>query len=487
MRWAVLVAPLLTAAVCAAEPPLDSHVEIPVDPVQALMREQAADTSLSLVQPTYPGMLPQRRAKYRIEDEGTVVDLGVATRNVAQLSSLTNDDALYQYVSADLRPVMLGSRRPGSPSVTGTFLLRVGVDTTAASNRPGAYDPFSNLLDVQRGSQPAAETVYTAYLEASDLVPGSRLRMGRQLVMHTGAFQLDGAHVAFRLGEHASAYAYGGVPVSYFVGNDAGNQLEGAGAVARPWPRTRLEAEYTHVRAQHVENDLVTVAAQQGFAHGVRLGVRFRQLDTQPWDVRLRLGLPIPLLGLLARVRLRQVLSDVHGGIAYPISPFTSVLGPERPLTNVSVEVTRPLLTQVDLTAGTQAQALASGKRYASQSYERVFAQVDLMELPWRGAFVTPIIEYWNVSKDATTQLGLRWTQRLSDRSETWIGTEYAQYLYDYLHDRQRNHARLYYTGVLWHPVDRFGIGLDLQAEQDPSATGGPFLTLTSWVTYAFP
>lgn len=487
MRWAALLGSLLTAAVCAAEGPLEPNVEVPVDPVQALLREQAVDTSLSLVQPMFPGTLPRRRATYRIDDEGVVVDLGVATRNVARFSSLTNDDALYQYVSANLQPVMLGSKEPGSPSLTGTFLLRVGVDTTASSNRPGAYDPFSDLLDVQRGDQAAAATVYTGYLEASDLVPGSRLRVGRQLVMHTGAFQLDGGHVAFRLGEHASVYAYGGVPVSYFLGSDAGDQLEGAGAVARPWPRTRVEAEYTHVRAQHVENDLVTVAAEQGFAHGVRLGARFRQLDTQPWDVRLRLGLPVPLLGLLARVRLRRVLSDVHGDVAYPISPFTSVLGPERPLTNVAVEVTRPLLTQVDLTVGTQIQALASGRQYGSQSYERVFAQVDLMELPWRGAFVTPILEHWNVSKDETTQLGLRWTQRLSARSETWVGTEYAQYLYDYLHDRQQNHARLYYAGMLWQPVDRLGVGLDFQAEQDPSATGGPFLTLTSWVTYAFP
>jgi hypothetical protein len=487
MRRAVLLGPLLTVAVCAAEPPLEPQADVPTDPVPALLREQATDTPLSLAQPTFPGTLPRRGATYRLEEGDLIVDVGVATRNVAQLSALTNDDDLYQYVSLNLQPVVLGSHEPGSPTVTGTFLLRVGVDTTAAANRPGTYNPFVNLFDVQRGEHAAAATVFTGFLEASDLVPGSKLRVGRQFVTHTGAFQLDGAHVALRLGEHAAAYAYGGVPVSYFFGSESGNQIEGVGVVARPWARTRVETEYTHVQAQRAENDLVTVAAEQRLAHGVQLGARFRQLDTNPWDLGFRLGVPVPWLGLMARVRVRQVLSDVRGDIAYPISPFTSVLGPERKLTNVAVEATRPMTTQIDLTAGTQIQALAAGKEYASQSYQRVFAQLDLAELPWRGAFVTPIIEHWTVSDDATTQLGLRWTQVLSNRLETWAGTEYAQYLYDYLHDRQHDHVRLYYLGMLWRPADRFHVGLDFQAEQDPSAHGGPFLTLTSWVTYAFP
>jgi hypothetical protein len=487
MRRAVLLGPLLTVAVCAAEPPLEPQTDVPTDPVQALLHEQATDTPLSLVQPTFPGTLPRRGAKYRLEDGDLVVDVGVATRNVAQFSALTDDDTLYQYVNVNLQPIALGSHEPGSPTLTGSFFLRVGVDTTAASNRPGTYDPFVDLLDVQRGDDAAAATVYTGFLEARDLVPGSRLRVGRQFVTHTGAFQLDGAHVALRLGEHAAAYAYGGVPVSYFFASESGDQIEGAGVVARPWARTRVETEYTHVQAEGAENDLVTVAAEQRLAHGVQLGARFRQLDTSPWDLGFRLGVPVPWLGLMARVRLREVLSDVHGDIAYPISPFTSVLGPERKLTNVVVEVTRPMTEQVDLTAGSQIQALASGKEYASHNYQRVFAQLDLAELPWRGAFVTPIIEHWNVSDDATTQLGLRWTQLLSDRLETWAGTEYAQYLYDYLHDRERDHVRLYYLGMLWRPGDRLGVGLDFQAEQDPSANGGPFLTLTSWVTYAFP
>ena len=68
---------------------------------------------------------------------------------------------------------------------------------------------------------------------------------------------------------------------------------------------------------------------------------------------------------------------------------------------------------------------------------------------------------------DSTTQLGLRWTQAVSSRLETWVGTDYARFLYDDIRRRERESVRLYYAGTLWRPCAGLEIGLDFEAEQN--------------------
>jgi len=89
---------------------------------------------------------------------------------------------------------------------------------------------------------------------------------------------------------------------------------------------------------------------------------------------------------------------------------------------------------------------------------------------------------------DSTTQLGLRWTQAVSSRLETWVGTDYARFLYDDIRRRERESVRLYYAGTLWRPCAGLEIGLDFEAEQnDTPSDEDPFFRLMTWVTYALP
>jgi hypothetical protein len=495
---AALLLGALLAGAPRAEPPAPSPAGAEIattDPAAFLARQEPDLPPVHLSQPAFPGMLPRRRQGFVLSDGDIVLDLGLTSRWVGRWSDLTSDQDFYQYVSAGLRPVPLGRPDPTAPAgkrvptVGGAFLFRFAQDVNGSPRDPlrsrGA-DPFRDVLDAELDRHDFAPRVFTGYLEANDLVPGSRLRVGRQYVFHTGAYQLDGGEVTMALGERAEAYAYGGAPVSYFT-DRGGTVLAGAGGAVRPWPRGRVEIEYTHAEADSEQNDLVTLAAEQRLARGVSLGARFRELGTDPWDVSLRLGALLKPLATTARFRYRQVLSDIHDA-AFPVAPLTAVLGPERRLVNVMLELTRPVTTGLEISGGAQAQEVPGPERFATRDYQRIFGRLDLLELPWRGAFVTPSIDHWRTGNEETTGFGVRWTQVVSSRLQTWVGTDHARFLYDYLRREQRENVRLYYAGALWRPHSGVDLAFDFEAEDNAIPTGeDPLYTLMAWVTCALP
>jgi len=330
--------------------------------------------------------------------------------------------------------------------------------------------------------------LYTAYVEAIDLGPLSRIRAGRQYLAESVDIRFDGALFeapAPFMPEVLRFSAYGGVPVNLYEASPQGDWLAGASAEASLGTRATVRLDYTHVTDER--DDARRTNARYGTTYRtVRDDDLFQLSFTHRLtrDVRLA-GRVSTFEGRSTRFEADALYQDGEGdfsmraryvaqlgsyrSLSFAFTPYDEQMGAYAPYHEVFLDARKGLAEGISLAGGGALRVLQDGSDEGAfnHGFARLFWRLDLTGIPWEGFSVGPLAEwYYRWSDEWTAQGSIDVSQRLG----AWRvggGTAYALYRFDEFFLEEREDVRTYYGSVEWSPITalRVRVAYDFQTD----------------------
>jgi hypothetical protein len=311
--------------------------------------------------------------------------------------------------------------------------------------------------------------VYTANVVADQVIPLTKLTLGRTYAGRLNSVQVDGGEAAVG-NEKFSVYGYGGRPVSFFF-DTKDEWVYGGGAELKLLKDTKVRAEYLGTNIENVKDNTFAARLDQGFSAG-NAYVEYRNIDGASQG-EVAGTLRVAETGTTLTAKYRQLFEtigvDPNQAFGFPISPFTTTLGPYSKNAQFDVNVYQRLLQYFLVGAGFELRKVQGGSNFDNRDYRKYRASIDVDVT--RYTHVQLVGEYWDVDSvvpgttDGKLHGGARVSHTFTKEMQAWAGTSWEQYKYDLSTMQRKEAVRKYYVGAQWSPVKRVSLLLDFDAE----------------------
>lgn len=396
---------------------------------------------------------------------------------------LGNDQDFYQYLRVRTDSVKLGNG-----AVTLSTYARFAADVNGdkgkyeGSRNGDLYYYYRDTLDAQLKHDEWAPRFYVGTATFDGVVKNTKATVGRLTLGHLNDFMLDGGDVGVKLGDKATAYVYGGKPVSFYyhTGQDV---ILGGGATYQLAPRTRFAGEYTRLSTKGVDTDYGKMRIDQSFANGSA------SLGSTVMDGAVGLtgeiGYEVVATGTILTAKYHGMLNDV-GTASYVVNPLTDVVGVESRYNKYELGAHQAFLDHFVLGIRFQERIVTGPENFGNRSYERIGGTFDISGLPHKDTYISFSADYWGVRRTPTSnsndsiQYGVQIGQKLTKAVDIWAGTSYNRYDYDQnlnlslnpdystgynYYAKRMDWARNYYVGAQYRPTKTISLSADVNLE----------------------
>lgn len=341
---------------------------------------------------------------------------------------------------------------PGDNRYEFHFFGTVNVDADGNQDWQAFY-PLEDVDDTT-GSR-AAVYVYDAHVGFNQLTQYMKqLRVGRQTSVRDTAVFFDGVAGDFELPRGVNLSVYGGRAVHLYEENPGSDALVGAGVDYSPVPRTKFSVDYLYTDDERdlfpdEQNDLISFKVRQRIGSFSRAVLKYRIIDGEERDVRLRATSSIPDIDLLLSVGYFRQLQDQRE-LTNEFSLFHDVMGVSHPYQNLDLNIRKLIGGHHAVSVGFAARQLldSSDESSFNREYNRAFVTYEVYDLVRDDMTVAVTGERWRGGSDIDS-LGLDVEYDLNswrDGAKVSAGTYYSLYKYDYYFDPgEKLDIRTYY------------------------------------------
>jgi hypothetical protein len=337
------------------------------------------------------------------------------------------------------------------------FLGTAREDMGNTQNQQGFF-PLEDIGDTYTSK--VIGFVYDAHLDINNLLPYlPQVRIGRQSGTRDEPVFFDGVAADVAVAQRLNLTVYGGAAVHFYELNNTygSDTLAGAGIDYSPFNSTMLSLDYLDV---HDERDpflgadqhdqQYSIAVRQRFTPFLRAMARYRYLNSEPRDVKVRAIKTFPEADLeVSMSYFRQFRTQNE--LSNELSPYFDVLGQSVPFQSYDVKVRKMFGPHYALDIGYFQRALVeAGEESAfNRDYKRAFTVFEMGDLFYDGLTFSLIGDYWDATGRKSTSAGFDAEYKFKNKmkkAKIGIGTYYSLYKYDYyilLGEQQK--VRTYY------------------------------------------
>lgn len=147
---------------------------------------------------------------------GGAFNFNLTSRYKLSANYYASDQDFYQYVRSSYTGLELGDG-----TFSANLFMRVAKDIDGNNGRQWGADRYyfyNDILDTESRSNDWAARFYQGNITFDNVIKGTKLTVGRMYAQHINNFQIDGGNLDVELLDgKLGFFAYGGLPVSYFV------------------------------------------------------------------------------------------------------------------------------------------------------------------------------------------------------------------------------------------------------------------------------
>lgn len=370
-------------------------------------------------------------------------------------------------------------------AVTAAASVRFAHDLDGERSVTGGF-VFGSLDDSYRHGSTAR--LYTAYVDVHRVLPGLRVRGGRQVLDDfPEAVIMDGGLLRHDFGPDVTVVAFGGVPANFFESSSDGDAMYGGGVDVRPWKRGKVRADFLHLDDEttfgEFDDDLVGVSLEQGFGP-VFMALRHTFLERENRETVLRASAAFAEQGLVLDFRVAYLHERIQA-LSYPLDPFATFMLDLQPYVETSVRASKTIGGPLVVDASFTLRELADDgdESVYNREFRRVSVAPRLDGFPWPDLSVVMTADLWSSSADDFWTLGGDVSLALSATLTVSAGSSYALFTADAFTGEERERVRIYYAALRWRPVK--GIDVQMRGEQERNDLD-TFHAVTAGIGHAF-
>lgn len=360
------------------------------------------------------------------------------------------------------------------------------------------HQDFSPLEDIgDARSESATGTLYDAHVAinrpASHI---SQVRIGRQAGSRDEPVFFDGVAVDAAVSQSVAITAYGGAAVhfeelEYEWGDDT---LAGAGVDISPTFNSVFSMDYLHVQDKREifgfndqEDDLISLRVWQRFVRFLSSMARFRYLNDDARDIRVRAVGAFPDAGFqISGGYFLQFAEEAER--SNEESVYYDIVGTTSEFQSFDIKLRKFVGEHYAVDVGYYDRRLIDSGDESSfnRNYSRIYASFDVADLFIKSLTLTLTGEYWKTEDSTYKSGGLDATyvlKRRGRKGKLSAGTYYSLYKYDY-YDMlgERDDVRTYYARAVVPIAGHFSTDGKYEYEDG----GDEFHSFTFGVRYDF-
>jgi hypothetical protein len=383
----------------------------------------------------------------------------------ARWTSTDRDQDLYEFLTAY-------SGDPERDPIAFSASARFAEDLDG-NRKVAGYYVYNSIDDTYRSA--ATAELYTAYVDLNQLVPGTRLRAGRQVLDEFAeAVPMDGGCLRFG-GDRVRLGGFGGIPVNLFESPITGDAMYGGWVEIHPWTRGITRVEYLHLKDDNLfgrfQDDLIGVVAEQSVGP-VAFHARYTLLEGESRDITGRLTGSFPEAGLILDATATYLFEQIQA-LSFPLDPYALFLMNLEPYVQWTVTASQALGPLFSLDASLSQRTFVRNGQDSTYNHEFTHAAISprIAGWPLQGFSLAVSAEYWRSPGTDYWTAGADVSLRILPMITLGAGTSYALYSIDSLTGEEHDRVRSISVTLRWKLPPASLIDLRLSLEESPGAT----------------
>ncbi|MDY6821711.1 MAG: hypothetical protein SVN78_08845 [Deferribacterota bacterium] len=417
---------------------------------------------------TTPGGFKNNIEGIRIGNDA-IMDLNLTTRYRMRSTENLDDHDFYQYLRGGIRNIKLGQG-----TVESSLFIRFADDIDGTDK-----DHFyGDSLDLGLDGDEWDTRFYHGDITFNNVVPNTKLVVGRQYVSHIETLQIDGADLSYKINDMLTVFGFSGAAVNYYDDWDD-DWIHGGGVELKPFDGTKVRFEYIRADVEGFNDDIFHLRLDQQLLYGNA----YAQLGILDSAESLEIGGTFrhPSWGTILNIKYEGVYDEIGEDNSYIENPLTYALLPYGKYNLINLSAYQPFMEHFVLGAGVEHRAVDGTEDFFNRNYTKFFTSFDIIGIPTEGTYLSLFAEKWDTgdNKDASEEekihAGAELSQIISRTLELYCGTRYDRYEYDFVEfnynnlevvrPRKKESIRTYYIGGVWEPTKRVSLSVDCNIE----------------------
>ncbi|WP_211204084.1 hypothetical protein [Denitrovibrio acetiphilus] len=400
--------------------------------------------------------------------EDTSLYTTLTTRLRLKSNEYAEDSDVYQYIRMHTDPVKLGDG-----IVKFSAYGRIATDINGNPDKDWTSSYYYNqqdILDAELDKNDPAGRLYQAYAQFDGVIRNTKLNAGRFYLEHLNTFQVDGGDLTVNAGKNFKVYAFGGLPVSYYYDFDNAS-VYGVGAQGAFAENTRIQAEYTAMDIDDIDDDYTQIRLIQAIPNGsVMLGFStLNDAATYSADIDYQ----IPATNTIITLGYEKLNDNIEGSDkTYLVNPITYALMDQSKYSRYKASVYQAFLDYFVAGVSYETKSVDGDEDFDNRDFRKYGFKFDINGLPTEKTYISISADKWDIDETSTTddnnrfQYGLQISQGITEQISMWAGTSFSRYEYDYLTDTRKDSVRSYYVGAEYQPNEMFAVMADITREE---------------------
>ena len=377
---------------------------------------------------------------------------------------------------------------------------------TAAIQAGGIFDldgkhsgtPLSDIYDTF--GYKAIPRIYYAYLDAKDLGPIYKMRLGRQYNYEFESLQFDGGSFESDPGYPVSLKVYGGVPVHQFEdqwGHDSGDWLAGGALDMRLASQLKGRIDFVHIK-------------DDGSGYGIARGDRADNLFGLSlwWDINKYFEVSSRFTSFFDQVKdaqfstllkwgekdfsLRYNFYTLINAYSFRVADLDGfgIAGAYEPYYESSLSIYKGFLSRFAVDGGLSIRRLVE-KQIANafnHGFERIYISLSAYDIPIKDMSMTLTEDYYhgedNTLKNNSHGTSFYLTKGFFEKKlELSFGTAFYFYRYNVLNGDESSNVQTYFLETGWKIIKALKAKIKYEFEKNEFDN---FHTLNAGVTWNF-
>jgi hypothetical protein len=321
------------------------------------------------------------------------------------------------------------------------------------------FYPLEDIGDAR--DEPSTGTLYDAHLAINNpFLHISQVRFGRQAGTRDEPVFFDGVALDAALSQRIFITAYGGAAahfeeLEYEWGDDT---VAGAGLDISPTFDSVISMDYLYIQDKRdffgfedQEDHLISLKVWQRFTKYISGMTRFRYLNDDARDIRVKAGVTFPDAGFqISAGYFRQFGEETEH--TNETSIYYDIVGTTAEFHSFDIKARKFFGEHYAIDVGYYDRRLLDSNDESSfnRDYSRLYAAFDVADLLMKRLTLSLIGEYWETGDNSYQSGGLDASYTLKKgrrKGELSAGTYYSLYKYDYYDDRdERDDVQTYYA-----------------------------------------